>query len=343
MSSVWNFGFHSNKEDEKEKEEVKIPPPSTLKEWLKANDLDDWPPPPEYEEEQNPLPDYSDMLSMENIMNTLKEKVPLDTSILDALMEQLDDLDEKLQGHAHHFLQPCKRKKGSQTLINEKYRESIGLVLAETSSKDDVEQVDGPRVRTIEQASYPGFFEHEFTALPGALEAPQVLNKITKLQQFPSASFKKVWSRHFLSEASVAILQDSFWWLFLQASGKNDVDGSQSKIFNRLADSFAVLFLGMNLNEKDFFFQYYPNCLSQSIYNAFCVAFPKSINSFDEDFIEGLLTTVYQWVTGTRPFARSFLQDWNFDELEERSGKDFQDDRGQMFKCEWDGLLIFHF
>ena len=33
--------------------------------------------------------------------------------------------------------------------------------------------------------SYPGFFPNEVTPLPGQLEAPQLLNKVTKAQKFP--------------------------------------------------------------------------------------------------------------------------------------------------------------
>ena len=37
----------------------------------------------------------------------------------------------------------------------------------------------------IQFTSYPGFFPHEVTPLPGQLEAPQLLNRVTKAQQFP--------------------------------------------------------------------------------------------------------------------------------------------------------------
>ena len=37
----------------------------------------------------------------------------------------------------------------------------------------------------VQFTSYPGFFPNEVTPLPGQLEAPQLLNKVTKAQQFP--------------------------------------------------------------------------------------------------------------------------------------------------------------
>ena len=41
----------------------------------------------------------------------------------------------------------------------------------------------------IQFTSYPGFFPHEVTPLPGQLEAPQLLNRVTKAQQFPVSWF----------------------------------------------------------------------------------------------------------------------------------------------------------
>ena len=38
---------------------------------------------------------------------------------------------------------------------------------------------------SLQYTSYPGFFPNEVTPLPGQLEAPQLLNRVTKAQCFP--------------------------------------------------------------------------------------------------------------------------------------------------------------
>lgn len=47
------------------------------------------------------------------------------------------------------------------------------------------------------------------------------------------------------------------------------------------------------------FWQVYPDCLSQVIYVTFCEAFPESIKNFDDDFKDGLVDLIFQWISGT--------------------------------------------
>ena len=45
-------------------------------------------------------------------------------------------------------------------------------------------------------------------------------------------------------------------------------------------------------------FQRYPDLLAQSVYAAFCHAFPTSYRQFDDRFKDDLIFLVYQWITG---------------------------------------------
>lgn len=45
--------------------------------------------------------------------------------------------------------------------------------------------------------------------------------------------------------------------------------------------------------------QYFPDCLAQAVYAAYCEVFPRSYQLFDDDFKSFLLNTISEWVTGT--------------------------------------------
>ncbi|KAM6246188.1 protein FAM227B-like [Spheniscus humboldti] len=103
-----------------------------------------------------------------------------------------------------------------------------------------------------------------------------------------------IWRSLFLSKSSIALLQDSFWWWFLQKFKPNQED--QDHLFDRIAD-FVANFLLVPRDDKDAFFQVYPDCLSQVIYCAFYEAFPESIKCFDDDFKDGLVDLIFQWIS----------------------------------------------
>jgi hypothetical protein len=69
--------------------------------------------------------------------------------------------------------------------------------------------------KTINGFAYVGFNPKELTELAGFQETPLLLNNLTAKMGFKS-SFLRYWSPIIRSEASCAILQDSFWWFFLK-------------------------------------------------------------------------------------------------------------------------------
>lgn len=56
--------------------------------------------------------------------------------------------------------------------------------------------------------------------------------------------------------------------------------------------------------------------MAQSLYSAFCIAFPQSSHQFeDHDFKEMLAQISGEWMSGIRPTPKSFLK-WNMSALE---------------------------
>ncbi|XP_062516981.1 protein FAM227B-like [Corticium candelabrum] len=154
----------------------------------------------------------------------------------------------------------------------------------------------------------------ELTPLPSQLEALQILLKVTQAQGF-KPGFTKLWKKVFLSQSSVAILQDAFWWLYLDHFQPNDIE-AKSQLFARIGDSYVALFCYISLDFKDKFFRFYADCLSQAIFTTFCQAYPALRMIFhDEKFKTHLVNVVWEWIAGIRPPAGSWSQ-WKMYELD---------------------------
>ncbi|KAM9181587.1 protein FAM227B [Mergus octosetaceus] len=144
---------------------------------------------------------------------------------------------------------------------------------------------------SYENCNYPGFKIKQLLELPRHLEAPKLWNSVIKAQHFQP----------------------------------NQED--QDHFFDRIAENFVVLFLLVPIEAKDtFFFQVnehlytvlflfwyvYPDCLSQVIYVMFCEAFPESIKNFDDDFKDGLVDLIFQWISGLKP-RKCVWKKWNLE------------------------------
>uniref|UniRef100_A0A4W2FX34 Family with sequence similarity 227 member B n=1 Tax=Bos indicus x Bos taurus TaxID=30522 RepID=A0A4W2FX34_BOBOX len=122
----------------------------------------------------------------------------------------------------------------------------------------------------------------------------------------------KIWRTHFLSEASLALLHDCFWWWFLHKF-KPDRE-NQACLFDRISESYVSLFMSIPLSRKDTFFQVYPDCLAQAIYATFQEAFPESSNLFNDEFKEDLGDNIFLWLSGLPP-QKGFWTHWKLKEL----------------------------
>ncbi|PFX26536.1 Protein FAM227B [Stylophora pistillata] len=238
---------------------------------------------------------------------------------------EVEELEKKLAIYASQVLTDKERPRSKAETM------SPATMKALQTSADIPAEVINKKEKVVPMfTSYPGFFPTEVTPLPGQLEAPQLLNRVTKSQQFPSI-LRKRWKKMFLSEGSVTLLQDTFWWFFLEKF-QPDCKKAQDGLFNRIADSFVALFFGVSPDFKDKFFQYFPDCLAQAVYASYCEVFPRSYQLFDDDFKSFLLNTISEWVTGTRPPPYSWKK-WNLKLLEPGNIRELQDDRTQSLKA----------
>lgn len=165
--------------------------------------------------------------------------------------------------------------------------------------------------KTVEGFTFSGFKTNELTQLPRHLDAEQIYLFILKAHNFDEKVFK-IWKTHFLSEASIALLHDSFWWWFLHKF-KPDRE-NQDSLFDRISESYVILFMNIPASRKDAFLQVYPDCLSQAIYATFQEAFPESSNLFNDEFKEELGNNIFLWLSGLKP-QKGFWIHWNLKEL----------------------------
>ncbi|KAM5171888.1 protein FAM227B [Mantella aurantiaca] len=164
----------------------------------------------------------------------------------------------------------------------------------------------------IENCVFPGINR---TDLPGHLDATQILQCISETEQYQKQRGKFL-SKFLLSEDSVALLKDCFWWFFLHKFKPQQLQ--QDHLFDRVLDSFVALFCRVPSDVKDFFFKIYPNYLSQAVFTAFYKAFPQSFPQFNGEFKSEIVDLIFQWVSGIKPSPGSWKK-WDLNFLEKNN------------------------
>ncbi|XP_064608958.1 protein FAM227B-like [Liolophura sinensis] len=308
----------SEKREEKKETELKGSP-GTLEEFLLHENLKTWPVPVPLE--SHAIASRALLLGNQNDIETLlRDAAPLPIDMLDKLGKRLRELEDVLNKYAYMIITDEDRDQSptrafltetgesqGRSVLSAMSRKSIG------SNQDNAERFLQSKKKTVENCVFPGFRHGELVELPAQLEAPPILHRVTKVQDFNSG-FKKFWKKIFLSEASVAVMQDGFWWIFLKNFQKKKVK-EQDQLFDRIADSFVALFHSINADVKDKFLMTYPNCLAQSLFVAFYKSFPDSRERFDaDDFKQNLVDLVYEWTSGIKVIPGLWKQ-WDMPHL----------------------------
>ncbi|KAH9524769.1 hypothetical protein Btru_027789 [Bulinus truncatus] len=307
-------------------DEINEKSPTNYEEFLKAEGINDWPFQMSLE---GPLDIRSEGMLMgtqENIAEMLRASAPVGLHLLDELESRLDSLDDVLYLYANEILTDEKRvsrladglfHSPSSTFITEGVEHLKSHRNSKASKSFDLlDTMMESRKRSLDNLRFPGFVPGELVELPSQLEVPPILHRVTTAQGF-NPGFEKFWKKLFLSEASSAILQDMFWWVFLDMFDKEDIiEQDKHSLFDRIADSYVALFTSINADVKDKFLSVYPNCLAQAIYCAFRDAFPEAKRKFNDDFKQYLVSLIYELITGIRPVP-GIWKTWNEESLEQ--------------------------
>eukprot|EP00118_Oscarella_pearsei_P009300 m.53141 g.53141 ORF g.53141 m.53141 type:complete len:584 (+) comp34239_c0_seq32:1489-3240(+) len=311
--------FQENKTVEAENV-VRLPPKSS-EEWLERMGKQEW---PEHVEGEDAMSLFWDFSSKDGIKEDLKRFAPLDISIIEEVEAQLLQLENRLHSITDNIVETRGRATKVVSTITGGLRAAPQPVFLTEFYDHEVVATRQPTVqkkaretsgKSVKGIVFPGFNEDELTSLPAQLESPQVLVQVSNAQKF-KPGFKKLWQHLFVSEASVAIVQDAFWWFFLDSFQDFSYGSDKAKLFGRIADSFVALFSNVKPDFKDKFFKHYADCIAQAVFSAFCQAFPGSRTSLHSPlFKDYLLNVLSEWITGIRPPPRSWLH-WNVHSLD---------------------------
>ncbi|XP_062946126.1 protein FAM227B [Cynocephalus volans] len=247
--------------------------------------------------------------SFTSIYTHLWENVPRIYEAIVIMESRLKECSLLLQNHASKIFELNKMafrtssygKLERYKALRKKYHKKKKIMLSDEMETE----------KNIEGCNFSGFKSNELTQLPRHLDAERIYLFILEAHNFDKRVFK-IWKSHFLSEASIALLHDSFWWWFLHKF-KPDKE-NQDCLFDRISESYVTLFMTIPLSRKDAFFQVYPDCLAQAIYATFQEAFPESSKLFDDEFKEDLGNNIFLWLSGLKP-QKGFGAHWKLKEL----------------------------
>ncbi|XP_069316248.1 protein FAM227B [Eulemur rufifrons] len=287
-------------------------PPQNIEEFLKFQNWDYWPrdicfiDDDEWSRTLNKIKEDS---SFDSIYTHLWENVPRIFESIIIMESRLNECSLLLQNHASKIFEwtsmICEpssyRKLEKYRTLLKKYHKKKKIMLSDEMETE----------KNIEGCSFTGFKSNELTQLPRHLDAERIYLFILKAHNFEERIFK-IWKTHFLSEASIALLHDSFWWWFLHKFRPDREN--QDCLFDRISESYVILFMSIPLSRKDAFFQVYPDCLAQAIYVTFLEAFPESSKLFNDEFKEDLGNNIFLWLSGLKP-PKGFWTHWKLKEL----------------------------
>ncbi|XP_070279360.1 protein FAM227B isoform X5 [Myotis yumanensis] len=287
-------------------------PPKNIEEFLRLHKLDYWPEEIIFGDQDKwayILKKIKEDSSFASIYTHLWENVPRRHGAVRIMEARLQECSILLKNHASKILEweniisekgtPGKLEKYEAFLKNHHKKKMIML-------SDEMETA-----KNIEGCIFEGFKTNELSQLPRHLDAERIYLFVLKAHNFDEKLFK-LWRIYFLSEASIAVLHDSFWWWFLHKF-KPDKE-NQDFLFDRISESYVTLFISIPRSKKDAFFQVYPDCLTQAIYVAFQEAFPESTDLFNDEFKEDLGNNIYLWLSGLKP-QKGFWTHWKLKDL----------------------------
>ncbi|XP_057636154.1 protein FAM227B [Chionomys nivalis] len=289
-----------------------LDPPKTYEEFLKSQNWDYWPRDIHFRDNdiwEDALRKLEEDTSFNSIYSSLWSSVPRTFEAVSTVEFRLRECSWLLQQHSSTLFQCSAMISKKSSHINlEKYK----AFLKEHCRQRKIMLSDEMETeKNIEGCDFSGFKENELTQLPRHLDAKQIYLFILRNNNFEEKIFK-VWKTYFLSDCSIALLHDSFWWWFLHKFKPDRRD--QDSLFDRISESYVTLFMRIPHRKKDAFFQVYPNCLAQAIYAAFQESFPESSDLFNSEFKEELGNTIFLWLSGLKP-QTGFWTRWRLTEL----------------------------
>ncbi|KAM4829544.1 protein FAM227B isoform 2-T2 [Thomomys bottae] len=293
-------------------------PPKTYEEFLKFNSWDYWPRNVNFIIDntwESNLKKIKEENTFMPIYSYLSNNVPLTFEAGRVMESRLKKCTMCLEEHASKLFEwnvmATKESKPYFSYSHEKIEKYKAFLQKYGKEKKIMLSDEMKAEKNIQGYNFPGFKTDAVTPLPRHIDAKRVYLFVLK-NRVIEEKLRKIWRYHFLSEASIELLHDCFWWWFLykfKPDRKNE-----DYLFDRISENYAVLFLSIPIRQKDTFLQVYPDYLAQAICAVFYEAFPESAALFNDEFKKDLGNTIHLWMTGLKP-AKGFWTHWNLKDL----------------------------
>jgi len=189
--------YEQEEKQEQKKSKPKTPePPRNLEDWLERRPagLQEWPDKVVFDSKFEISVSSVGLGSLQDIMGDLAHHAPLEIDLMDEVSHNIQELEKKVDVYSSQVLSVKEKPQNIATLnLSPATLKALNTdIPPEVINKREknvqlygVEDEQANVMKSVQFTSYPGFFPNEVTALPGQLEAPQLLNKVTKVQQFP--------------------------------------------------------------------------------------------------------------------------------------------------------------
>ncbi|XP_051817928.1 protein FAM227A [Antechinus flavipes] len=170
----------------------------------------------------------------------------------------------------------------------------------------------------VELYQAPPYNEEMPNELPNRVNYFEMVGNVVRAQGSTTLTGKPIcapaeMTKFFCCPYTRSIVLDCFWWLFHERYDLNKM--TQRKLFDRVSENYAHLLLDLpNSGFKEVLLRIFPSLLSQVLYTSFCTCFPQSWFG-NHEFKSFVCDTIHQWIGGTLPNPKSYMN-WNYFELE---------------------------
>lgn len=127
-----------------------------------------------------------------------------------------------------------------------------------------------------------------------------ILETLKKVNpKFVSPTVVKAWRSHFNSPQCISILSDMFWYCLVKIDKRQGLKEYKKELLERVSQNYIQVFVNVPMNEKEFFFENFFDCIAQGVFYSMFFSYPKSrarLNS--EDFKRKLFELVSKIITG---------------------------------------------
>lgn len=189
-------------------------PPKSFEEFLKSQNWDYWPRDVHIRDGdiwENTLRKLEEAVSYNSVYSYLWTNVPRLYEIVDSMESKLKECSHLLQQHASRLFESDRLISKKRTYTNlDRYK----AFLKEHYRRKKIVLSDQMETeKNIEGCTFL-LKQNELTQLPRHLDAKQIYLYVLRTHNLEEKVFK-VWKTHILSDCSIALLHDCFWWWFL--------------------------------------------------------------------------------------------------------------------------------